>query len=113
MGDDKREDERYKVGLAARLSHDAATSRAVTVTNVSSRGCRFTWADAPLEPGTGLTMNFGRVGLLDAKVAWRTGRAYGVRFDQPLQPVMLDHIRLFLSEEPALVAERAGSTDIL
>jgi len=29
-----------------------------------------------------------------------------VRFVRPLQPAVLDHIRLFVSKEPALVAER-------
>jgi hypothetical protein len=33
-----------------------------------------------------------------------------VRFDSPLHPVVLDHIRLFLSKEPALVAEREPLT---
>lgn len=107
MAHEQRQDERYKVGLAARLANDA-NSRAVTVTNVSARGCRFNLAGLPLEAGAGLTMTFGRAGTLASRVQWRAGNAYGVRFDQPLHATTLDHIRLFLSEQPALVAERDG-----
>ncbi len=106
MGHEQRQDERYRVGLAARLSDEVAQSRAVTVTNVSTRGCRFNLIGEALEPGAALRMAFGRAGTVDARVKWRAGSAYGVGFDHPLQAVMLDHIRLFLSEEPALVAER-------
>ena len=113
MAHEKRQDERYKVGLAARLSDDAAHARAVTVTNVSTRGCRFNLSEHPLEAGMALTMAFGRVGSIDARVKWRAGRSYGVRFDQPLPSVKLDHIRLFLSEEPALVAERSSPSAAL
>ena len=59
-----------------------------------------------LDKGALIVLAFGEAAVLDAKVRWRVGGAHGVRFETPLHPVVLDHIRLFLSKEPALVAER-------
>ena len=104
MSYEKRREPRYNVAVAATYSN-GGQQQAVRVTNVSARGCRFVSADRRLGPGAFLTMLFGRVGVLDAKVRWRVGKTHGVRFDQELHPAALDHIRLFLSEQPALTAE--------
>jgi hypothetical protein len=34
---------------------------------------------------------------------------HGISFDEPLHPAVLDHIRLFLSREPALIEERRSA----
>jgi PilZ domain-containing protein len=110
MSREHRREDRYNVAVAASFRHGAGTSRAVRVPPLSARGCRFISADGGLGKGTFITLSFGRAGTLDARVKWRVGDAHGVRFDAPLEPALLDHIRLFLSEQPALVAEREPVT---
>jgi len=100
-----RRDPRYSVTVDASLGNEAVTRSAVRVTNVSARGCRFS-SVRRLEKGSHIMLAFGNAAVLDARVRWRIGGAHGVRFEDPLHPVVLDHIRLFLSKEPAYVAER-------
>jgi len=105
MGYDSRGEDRYDVHLEADLRGNPGEASPVRITNLSSRGCRFASArKSPL--GSLITIAVGRIGHLEAEVKWRAGDTYGVRFDHPLPQVFLDHMRLFLSKEPALVAER-------
>ena len=106
MSREHRRENRYNVAVAASFRNGTGTSRAVRITNLSARGCRFNSHDGRLVKGAFVTLSFGRAGSQEGRVKWRTGDTHGVRFDQPLEPAALDHIRLFLSEEPALVAER-------
>ena len=106
MGQENRRDPRYSVTVEASFGNEAVAGSAVRVTNVSSRGCRFS-SVRRLDKGSPIMLAFGEAAVLDATVRWRVGGAHGVRFEAPLHPVVLDHIRLFLSKEPALVAERA------
>jgi hypothetical protein len=105
MTQENRRDPRYNVKVDANFGDEAGSGSAVRVTNVSARGCRFA-SVRRLERGSCIVLAFGAAAVLDAKVRWRVGGAHGVRFEAPLHPVVLDHIRLFLSKEPALVAER-------
>jgi hypothetical protein len=100
-----RRDPRYNVTVNASFGSEAVTGSAVRVTNVSARGCRFA-SVRRIEKGSAIVLAFGDAAVLEAKVRWRVGGSHGVRFEAPLNPVVLDHIRLFLSKEPALVAER-------
>lgn len=105
MNRENRRDPRYTVTVDASFGSEAGAGSAVRVTNVSARGCRFA-SMRRLDKGALIVLAFGEAAVLDAKVRWRVGGAHGVRFEAPLHPVVLDHIRLFLSKEPALVAER-------
>jgi hypothetical protein len=105
MSYQKRREDRYDVSLAASFHHGPGGPRAVRVSNLSARGCRF-GCPSKLDRGAFVAMTFGRAGMVDGRVRWRVGEAHGIRFDKPLSPAVLDHMRLFLSEEPALVAER-------
>lgn len=105
MEREHRRDPRYSVTVDASFGNEAVNGSAVRVTNVSARGCRFA-SVRRLDKGSRIVLAFGKAAVLDAKVRWRVGGAHGVRFEAPLHPAVLDHIRLFLSEEPALVAER-------
>ena len=105
MGQQSRRDPRYNVVVGASFRNGTATRNLVKVSNISARGCRFSSAHA-LEMGSPIVLTFGSAAALDARVRWRVGKAHGVRFAAPLHPAELDHIRLFLSEEPAFVAER-------
>jgi len=106
MGYVNRQEDRYEVALAADLPTGKGSVARVTITNLSSWGCRFT---GPRKAGLGdiVTVAIARIGRLDGQVRWRQGRTYGVRFDDQIPQVWLDHMRLFLSQPPALVAERA------
>ena len=106
MSAEQREEDRYDVQLAGALQDGTGLADPVRITNLSRRGCRFTVAGRT-RLGKLITIAVGRVGYLDAQVKWRLGSTYGVRFDDALPQVVLDHMRLFLSEQPALVAERS------
>jgi hypothetical protein len=105
MEPEHRRDPRYNVAVGASYSNGADGRSLVKVTNVSARGCRFV-SERRLEPRAAIVVSFGRAATLDAKVRWRVGKVHGIRFAEALDQAALDHIRLFLSEEPALVAER-------
>jgi hypothetical protein len=105
MGREKRKEPRYTVDLDARVRNGSGTPGAVSVSNLSQRGCRFRLSDQRLGAGAFLTITVARVGFLDARVKWRDGDWHGIRFDHPLHPAVLDHIRLFLSRTPGLIEE--------
>jgi hypothetical protein len=105
MEPEHRRDPRYNVAVDASVRSEAIKRSPVRVTNVSAQGCRFS-SVRRLESGSLVTMTFGEVYTLDATVRWRFGGSHGLRFEQPLHSIVLDHIRLFMSEEPAFVAER-------
>ena len=104
-----RNENRYDVQVAASVTNGGTSEQTVKVTNLSSSGCRFT-AYGTLRLGPLISIRAGRSALLKARVKWRDGNTYGVRFEDPVPPAILDHIRLFLSERPALVADRQEAT---
>ena len=105
MNREKRREPRYSVELGARVRNGSGMPRTVAVTNLSQRGCRFKLSDRRLGAGSFLTITVERVGFLDAHVKWRDGDWHGIRFDHPLHPAVLDHIRLFLSRFPGFEEE--------
>jgi hypothetical protein len=105
MGREKRREARYDVALDAKVRNGSGSSRKVEVTNLSQGGCRFRLGERRIGAGSFLTITVERVGFLDARVKWRQDDWHGIRFDRPLHPAVLDHIRLFLSREPALVEQ--------
>lgn len=104
-----RRDPRYDVAVDASFRNATLARSPVRVKNLSASGCRFS-SQRRLEAGSLIVLTFGEVATLDATVRWRFGGAHGVRFATALDPGVLDHIRLFLSEQPALVAEREPAT---
>jgi hypothetical protein len=110
VGYELRLEDRYDVAVAASFHSGPGAARPVRVVNLSARGCRFVARDSRHGVGTAVTLKFGRVEALNGRVKWRIGGTHGIRFEQPLQPAELDHIRLFLSEQPALAAEREPAT---
>lgn len=106
MAGENRREPRYRIAVDANFAQGSVDERSVKVINLSSTGCRFASPGLLLRRGTLVNLTFGRAGTVGARVRWRVGEIHGVRFDIPLQPAVFDHIRLFLSEEPAVVAER-------
>jgi hypothetical protein len=104
--EEQRRAQRYGVEVAGVIRSGALPEDTVSIANLSIDGCRFSAPRRRIAAGTLLTMTVGPVAVLQARVIWRVGPVHGVAFDQPLHPAVLDHIRLFLSEEPALIEER-------
>jgi hypothetical protein len=103
--DDRRRAPRYGVELEGIIRSGLWGDDKVAISSLSIDGCRFASARRRISAGTALTMALGPVGVIHASIAWRVGPIHGVRFDQALHPAVLDHIRLFLSNEPALIEE--------
>jgi hypothetical protein len=91
------------------IRSNGGAEHAVAISNLSLDGCRFTASGRRIAAGTLLALGVGPVGPLHARIVWRVGAVHGVSFDQSLHPAALDHIRLFLSTEPALIEERAAA----
>lgn len=104
MSVEQRSDARYQVCFDAEVS-DGAAARAVQVANLSRRGCRFLCGAGELADGARIDLMVSRVGAVGAHVIWRRGDWFGVVFDEPLRDAVLDHLRLFVSHEPALYTE--------
>lgn len=102
-------DPRYDVTVDASFRNATVVRSPVRVKNLSASGCRFS-SQRRLDPGSLIVLTFGEAATLEATVRWRFGGAHGVRFAAALEPNVLDHIRMFLSEQPALVAEREPAT---
>ena len=107
--DNRRRSPRYGVDVDGVIRGESGAAQAVAISNLSIDGCRLSAAGRRLAAGTALTIGVGPVGLLHACVVWRVGAVHGISFDQPLHPAVLDHIRLFLSTEPALIEERPAA----
>ena len=106
---DRRRTPRYEVEVDGLVSAKGGAAYPVAIANLSVEGCRFTASGRRIPAGTLLAIGVGPMGLLHARVAWRIGAVHGVNFDQPLHPAVLDHIRLFLSKQPALIEERPAA----
>ena len=104
MGVEMRREPRYAVVISGNLRNASMRPQVVQVTNLSASGCRLV-SPRRLGQGDYITLKIGPVGPLDAKVAWREADDHGIEFEAPLHPAVLDHMRLFLSENPALYAE--------
>ncbi|MBO0749258.1 MAG: hypothetical protein J2O44_02350 [Porphyrobacter sp.] len=106
---EQRRSPRYGVELRGIVRSGSLADDRVIISNLSREGCRFSAPHRRIAGGTRLTIALGPVGILHARVAWRVGPVHGVSFDQPLHPAVLDHMRLFLSSEPALIEERSAA----
>lgn len=104
MGLEMRREPRYAVVITGNLRNASLRPQVVQVTNLSASGCRLE-SERRLGQGDFITLKIGPIGPLDAKVAWRDADAHGIEFEGPLHAAVLDHMRLFLSENPALYAE--------
>jgi hypothetical protein len=109
MEHEKRHEDRYRVQVRASLWDAGSEPREIVVTNLSAEGCGFS-TSCEMPVGSELSLAMGRIQALAARVQWRDGERHGLQFIEPLSHVIVDHIRLFLSSPPALVAERVEGT---
>ena len=107
--DNRRRSPRYGVAVEGVIRGEGGMERTVAIANLSVEGCRINASGRRFAAGTLLTIGVGPVALIHARVALRVGPVNGISFDQSLHPAVLDHIRLFLSREPALIEERPAA----
>jgi hypothetical protein len=100
---------RYGVDVEGVIRSDSGGEDRVTISNLSCDGCRLSAPGRRFAVGAVLTIAVGPVGIVRARVTRRVGASHGIRFDESLPPAALDHIRLFLSKEPALIEERPAA----
>jgi len=100
---------RYGVEVEGIIQRAKGDEDRVTISNLSCDGCRLSAPGRRFARGTVLTLTVGPIAISNARVTRRAGASHGVSFDQPLSIAELDHIRLFLSKEPALIEERPGA----
>jgi len=105
---DKRGAPRYGVDVEGTIRRAGGAEDRVTISNLSRDGCRLTAPGKRFAIGTVLEIAIGPIGIVSARVTRRAGASHGVSFHQPLPKAEFDHIRLFISKEPGLVAERGG-----
>lgn len=84
--------ERHDISIVGKL-RTGSGKRDVTIVDLSERGCRIFDRMGYLEPHLAVTIKIGPVGPIDATVRWHDQPYAGIRFDNPLYPAVLDHIR--------------------
>jgi hypothetical protein len=88
----ERDTPRHELTIIGRV-FTVGGSRDVTILDLSESGCQFYDASRRLENGARLTIKIGPVGPIEATVRWRRGDNVGVKFNTPLYPSVLEHIR--------------------
>ena len=63
------------------------------VHDLSESGCRFRDDVDRLDEGEAVTIKLGQVGPIPATVMWCRDGFIGIRFDTPLYPSVMAHIR--------------------
>lgn len=84
--------DRHDISIQGRL-RTSKGARDVTIVDLSESGCRIFDRMGILSPGETVTMRIGPVGPVDSTVRWQEQPYVGIRFDNPLYPAVLDHIR--------------------
>ena len=87
----ERSEARHGVTIVGRV-YGQGGSREATIYDLSSHGCRV--EDRSLaRPGSRVTIKIGSIGPLGATIRWRTDEMVGLKFESPLYPSVLEHIR--------------------
>jgi hypothetical protein len=87
-----RTEKRHEVSVPGRL-FSTFGRRDVRIHDLSEQGCRFRDDVDRLDEGDAVTIKLGEVGPLAATVMWRRDGFVGVRFNTPLYPSVMAHIR--------------------
>ncbi len=94
-----RSEDRHLTLIPGRYRMGKGVAHAVTITNLSERGCRFHDRFGRLTPGAFLTVKIGPVGPIEGNVVWHCDHMAGVEFRDKLHPSVLDHIRAHIDEQ--------------
>lgn len=89
---DRREEERRDIAIAGEML-TLSTEHVVTIVDLSAQGCRLHSPDAAFIENSPVEVRLGPIGPLDARMKWYREDIFGLHFDKPLHPAVLDHIR--------------------
>ena len=84
--------QRHEISIIGRL-RTGTGARDVTIVDLSEKGCRIFDRMGYLKPDTSCTIKIGPVGPVDATIRWQDQPYSGIRFENPLYPAVLEHIR--------------------
>ncbi|MGX7894921.1 PilZ domain-containing protein [Tsuneonella sp. HG222] len=112
---EERRDERHGITVPGRYRSGTGMAVDVTLRDLSQGGCQIHDRLGRLEVDQFVTIRIGPIGPIEARVRWLDGRVAGIRFDQPLAPSVLEHVREIAAEAglasapnpPPTVAEAA------
>lgn len=88
----ERSVQRHDISIVGKL-RTGTGKRDVTIVDLSDRGCRIYDRMGHLPHNLSVTIKIGPIGPIDATVRWHDQPYAGLRFDNPLYPAVLDHIR--------------------
>lgn len=91
MADLDRED-RYDISISGHLRTHTG-KRDVTIVDLSEHGCRIYDRDGALREGNSVSLRIGPIGPVEGTIRWHQNPYAGIRFENPLYPAVLDHIR--------------------
>lgn len=91
----ERSEDRHEVTIVGRL-YGSDGSREVTIYDLSTHGCRVE-DHSFSRPGSLVTIKIGSVGPVRAVIRWRRNASIGLKFEDPLYPSVMEHIRRDLS----------------
>lgn len=96
------EAEQYRVherryAQRARCRIAASVVPEVWITDLSTRGCQFKSRLGLAKPGQRITLQPEGLGVLPATVRWARDGTYGVEFECPMHPSVVEHL---LRREP-------------
>lgn len=92
MSDVDRDTERFDISIVGML-RTGTGKRDVTIVDLSEQGCRIYDRMGYLSPNLSVTIKIGPIGPVDATVRWQDQPYSGIRFNNPLYPAVLEHIR--------------------
>jgi hypothetical protein len=92
MNEIDRNAERFDISIVGTL-RTGSGKREVTIVDLSEQGCRIFDRLGYLSSNLAVTIKIGPVGPIDATVRWQDQPYAGIRFDNPLYPAVLEHIR--------------------
>ena len=88
---DRRTDDRAKVGIPCEVRIGAKSWRKATVGDLTPEGCRIDLTDSPIE-GTPVYLRFAGLQMLHGEVRWARYGTLGCQFDSPISSYVFDHI---------------------
>ncbi len=90
--DTRRRERRGTVAMPGALRYNVTCRSKVSVSDLSSHGCRVSTCDEGLVVGASVFVRLNDLAPLRATVRWRCAGIVGLEFDHPLYLPVLDHL---------------------
>jgi hypothetical protein len=88
---DRRGALRHPVKVPGTVSHPGLADVTVTLTDISDTGCQIERV-ATFDKGGLIRLSFAGFAPVDAAIMWSSPRAYGLQFDAPIHPALVDKV---------------------